>query len=278
MNVKKMSSESNGRNKKIVEYLAIISILLFLSLISMGYFIDFCGESVYGGATSIPDIDSGLMVYIPDSNSTGTGTMPDTEEEPDADVKIEEDVIAKSGHRSGGGGGGNPTTNNDPLPLNLTIKDHDEDYRDGVTATWTMSNMMPGDSVSGWVMFINKGDTAATNLTINCTSVTIDPLGPESDTEENTTDLDKEMIIAAMIYYYDVNKQIDCLSLLNDSNNNGNKDLDDLEAQVIDLPPPGMTDTYATNLSMTLQFNPDAGNNYQGDELNTTFIFTLLKL
>lgn len=275
--MKKMSSESNGRNKKIViKHLSIIGILLLLSLISMGYFIDFCDESVYG--VEPPTSDSGLMVYIPDSNSTGTGTMPDTEEEPDADVKIEDDAVAKSGHRSGrGGGGGHPTTNNDPLPLNLTIKDHDEDYGDGVTATWTMSDMMPGDSVTSWVKFMNKGNTAATNLTINCTSVTIDPPGPESDTEEGTTDLDKEMIIAAMIYYYDVNKQIDCLSLLNDSNSNGNKDLDDLEAPIL-LPAPGMTEVYATNLTMTLQFNPDAGNNYQGDELNTTFIFTLIKL
>lgn len=282
--VKKMSSESNSRRKKIVTYHSIvgIGILLLLSLISVGYFSDFNNGSVYGAEwTPTPGTDSGLIVYIPNSNSTET--MPDTEEE--ADVKTEiEDVTVKSvsGHIRGGSVGEYPTTSSDPLPMDLKIKDQDEDYKDGVTATWTMSNMMPGDSVTGWLKFINKGDSAADHLTVNCTAITIDPPGPESDTEEGTTDLDKEMIIAEMRYYYDYNgngyKQIDCLSLLNDMNGNGNKDLDDLEAQTIALPPPGMTDAYATNLSMIIQFSQDAGNDYQGDILNSTFRFTLIKL
>lgn len=273
-----MTNELSGRKRKIVKYFSIVGILLLLSLIGMGYFIDFNGDRLYSEETPTPDTDGGLMVLMPDSSSTGM--MPDTEEEeePDADG----DVIAESAHRRGGSGGcgsggGNPTTNSEPLPLNLTIKDPDEDYGEGVTATWTMSNMMPGDSVSGWVKFLNKGDTEASNLTINCTSVTIDPPGPESDTEEGTTDLDKQMIITEMIYYYQSTEQIDCLSLLPDLNENGNKDLDDLEAQTIDLPAPGMTDASATTLTMTIQFSQEAGNEYQGDILNTTFKFTLIQ-
>lgn len=257
------SSSSGKSNKKIVQYLSIVGILLLFYLISPVYFIDFLEDS----SEEPPTPDSGM----PDSSLTRT--MPDTEEEPET----EDEVVVRSAHGSGGSGGGHHTTS-DPLPLDLKIKDQDEfNYKDGVTATWTMSNMMPGDSVTGWVKFINKGDTAASNLTINCTSITIDPPGPESDTEEGTTDLDKEMIIAEMLYYhgYQGNKQIECLSLLNDSNGNGNKDLDDLEAQTIDLPPPGMTYAYAANLAMTIQFNQEAGNDYQGDIVNSTFIFTL---
>ncbi|MGB2728295.1 MAG: TasA family protein [Halobacteriota archaeon] len=272
---------TNNENRKIVKYFSIVgivSILLLLSLISIGYFINFNGDRIYSEETLIPDGDSGLMVLMPDSSSTGM--MPDTEEEePDADG----DVIAESAHSSGGrrgsGGGFFHATNSEPSPPDLRIKDPDEEdiWQDGVTATWTMSNMMPGDSVSSWVKFINKGETPASNLTINCMSVTIDHPGPECDTEEGTTDLDKEMIITEMIYYYQSTEQIDCLSLLPDLNENGNKDLDDLEAQTIDLPAPGMTDASATTLTMTIQFSQEAGNEYQGDILNTTFKFTLIQ-
>ncbi len=268
------------RIRELVKYPSIVGILLLLSLISIEYFIDFNGNRIYCEETSMPDTDS-VVVYMPDSSSTGT--MPDTEEEPDADVKGEADIEAKgvSEHISGGGSGGGffHITNSEPSPVDPKIKDHDEDYKDGITATWTMSNMMPGDFVSRCVKFINNGDTAASNLMVTCTSVKIDPpAGPESDTEEGTTDLDKEMIIAEMIYYhgYQGTEQIGCLSLLNDNNDNDNIDLDDLEAQTIELPAPGKGD-YATTLNMTIQFNPDAGNNYQGDILNSTFVFTLIE-
>jgi len=277
--MKKISSgsRSSGKNMKIVKYLSIVGIvgiLLLLSLIGIRYFVDFREDSSEEPPTPAPDYSG-----IPDSNSTGT--MPATEkEEQDADAKTEGNVVAESvsEHRRGGG---HHSPKKSDLFFDLQIEDQDEfNYKDGVTATWTMLNMMPGDSVSGWVKFINNGNILSDLLKINCTSVTIDPPGPESDTEEGTTDLDKEMTIAKMIYYYGYrgNKQIDCLSLLNDINGNGKRDLDDLEAQTIDLPPPGMAYAYATNLSMTVQFNPDAGNNYQGDILESTFIFVLTKL
>ncbi|GAH52777.1 unnamed protein product, partial [marine sediment metagenome] len=139
---------------------------------------------------------------------------------------------SSSGSSSSSGSGSGSvylTTTGDSLPPDLMIKDPDEDiWQDGVTATWTMSNTMPGDSVSSWVKFINSGDTEANILMVNCTSVTIDDPGPESDTEEGTTDLDKQMIITEMTYYhgYQGTKQIDCLSLLIDNNDNGNIDLD----------------------------------------------------
>lgn len=273
-----MTNESSGRKRKIVKSLSIVGILLLLSLMGIGYFIDFNGDRIYTEETPIPDADSGLMVLVPDGRSTGM--MPDVEEEdPDADG----DVVAESAHSSGGrrgsGGGFFHASNSEPTPPDLMIKDPDEDWQDGVTATWTMSNMMPGDSVSSWVKFINNGETPANILTVNCTSVTTDPPGPESDTQENTNDLDKQMIITEMTYYYVYygDKQINCLSLLNDNNEDGNIDLDDLEAQTIELPAPGMTYASATTLTMTIQFNPGAGNDYQGDILDSTFRFTLIE-
>jgi predicted ribosomally synthesized peptide with SipW-like signal peptide len=150
--------------------------------------------------------------------------------------------------------------------LDLKIKDQDENnYKDGVSETWTMSDMKPGDSVSGWVRLRNDGCMEADHLEINVTNTMIDPDGPESDSEENTVDMDWEMIRTTV-------KNL--LDDLDDANKNGYKDLDDLETLGIDnlLAP-----TYHTTrtFNITLQFNPDADNDFQGDTLISTFNFTL---
>lgn len=160
--------------------------------------------------------------------------------------------------------------------LDLKIKDQDEFYYgDGVTATWTMSNMKPGDSVNGWVRLRKDGSIKADKLDIDVVNTVIDPEGPESDSEEGTTDLDKEMVIIEMKYYSKPGiAEINCLELLEDKNKNGYVDLDDLETQGIDgLKAP--THTTTKDLNMTLQFDPFAGNYFQGDILNLTMTFTL---
>jgi predicted ribosomally synthesized peptide with SipW-like signal peptide len=158
--------------------------------------------------------------------------------------------------------------------LDLKIKDQDENnYKDGVSETWTMSDMKPGDSVSGWVRLRNDGSITADHLEINVTNTMIDPDGPESDSEENTVDMDWEMILVKMDYEYRTTVK-NLLDDLDDANKNGYKDLDDLETLGIDnlLAP-----TYHTTrtFNITLQFNPDADNDFQGDTLISTFNFTL---
>jgi len=158
--------------------------------------------------------------------------------------------------------------------LDLKIKDQDENnYKDGVSETWTMSDMKPGDSVSGWVRLRNDGSITADHLEINVTNTVIDPDGPESYSEEGTTDMDLEMILVKMDYEYRTTVK-NLLDDLDDANKNGYKDLDDLETLGIDnlLAP-----TYHTTrtFNITLQFNPDADNDFQGDTLVSTFNFTL---
>ena len=148
-------------------------------------------------------------------------------------------------------------------------------WYDGVTATWTMSNMLPGDSTSGWVWFRNFGDPAS-QLWINVSNETIDePPQAESDTEPGTTtDMDWVMEITFMEYMN--GGATDCLALITDLNGNGFKDLDDLETmnagQGISVSPPVASAT----LDMTVKFHETADNDYQGDTLNSTFTFTLI--
>jgi predicted ribosomally synthesized peptide with SipW-like signal peptide len=156
--------------------------------------------------------------------------------------------------------------------LDLKIRNGDESWGDGVTSTWTMSNMKPGDTCTGFLGLKRLGTISADHLEITCSSSVTDPLGPESDTEEGTTDMDKAMEITHMLYYDDT-WSMDLLALLTDHNGNGIKDLDDFETQGFDglTPPNG-----ATWFEMDLRFHPTlADNDYQGDILTTTITFTL---
>lgn len=162
--------------------------------------------------------------------------------------------------------------------LDLKISDPDENGggRDGVHDTWVMPNGMPGVStVSSSVWFRNAGSIDADHLEVAVANQTIDPPGPESDTEEGTTDMDKVIQITKMEYVTD-STVVNCLGLLSDSNGNGFIDLDDLEAQGIDnLRPPLKSNFVSTRLDMDLKFHESADNDYQGDSLKSTFAFTL---
>ena len=158
--------------------------------------------------------------------------------------------------------------------VDLKISDRDEGFRDGVTATWTASNMNPGDTIGPYsVSLENWASIAADHLEIYCSNIVDDPPGPESDTEEGTTDMDWAMEITAMTY-----NGYDLLAELSDSNGNSIKDLDDFEAQGFDnLTPPPPSKGGTVSFSMTIGFHPTLGDNdYQGDTLTTTITFILI--
>ncbi len=165
--------------------------------------------------------------------------------------------------------------------LDLKIKDQDPQgspdwyYGDGVTATWTMSNMKPGDTVNGWVRLRNDGSIKADKLDIDISNTVVDPPGPESDTKEGTDDLDKHMFISHLNYTYYTGTVKADLNDLSDVDGDANISLDEFESQGLhNLPAPPDQDRYYT-LYMTLQFDPSAGSDYQGDILNMTMTFTL---
>jgi predicted ribosomally synthesized peptide with SipW-like signal peptide len=177
---------------------------------------------------------------------------------------------------------GNTFTASTDCP-DLKLRDPDQPspggsgWYDGVTATWTMSNMLPGDSTSGWILFTNFGDPAS-QLWINVSNETIDePPQAESDTEKgSTTDMDLVMEITFMEYRN--GGVTNCSDLITDLNGNEFKDLDDLEnmngGQGITVSPP--FNGGLAMLEMTFKFHESADNDYQGDTLNSTFTFTLI--
>jgi predicted ribosomally synthesized peptide with SipW-like signal peptide len=178
----------------------------------------------------------------------------------------------------------------DPGP-DLKIKDSGEDWSDGIGPEWTLSDMKPGNSVYGSVDLKNVGSTAD-HLEITCNYTIDDPPGPESDTQENTPadNMAKQMIITVCIYGSD-GWWINCLTgtytdnppkppgytaddwIINDKDSDGKITLYDLKNDPLDNLP--LPDGWETRFDMTLKFSEDAGNDFQGDTLNVTMIFTL---
>jgi len=176
--------------------------------------------------------------------------------------------------------------------LDLKVQDWDElTWADGVTATWTMDDMKPGDeTVTRFVKFDNFGSVDADHLEITC-DYFVEEESPqtESDTDPNThlhpDWMAKNMTITYMVYQNDV-FNINCLTGINDdtgeyravwevndTDGDGRKTLFDLKSDPLDdLPMPNGDDT---KLKMRLKFNETAGNDFQGDTFNLTMIFTL---
>jgi predicted ribosomally synthesized peptide with SipW-like signal peptide len=166
--------------------------------------------------------------------------------------------------------------------LDLKIKDGSMFWSDGIsTAEWHLSNMKPGDtypehsSMYGSIDFKNTGSIYADHIEITCSYTIVDPPGPESDIDGTSADaMAGEMIITTMDYVFNATV-VDCLPLITDANGNGYKDLYDLQAGGVDDLPLMQSGVQQARLDMILQFNPLAGNDYQGDTLNLTMIFTL---
>lgn len=169
----------------------------------------------------------------------------------------------------------------------LKIKDADEDWRDGVTGTWMMSNMVPGDSVSSCVGLKRSG--GGSNLNIFC-NYAIDEgvwVEPETNHDNSADEMAEQMMITQMLYYgmgnldllttdnydtdYDPNP-LDPGPMLEDIDGDGRITLYDLTAGV-DVKPPNPA--HDTRLDMTVQFDENAGNDFQGDTLTVNMIFIL---
>jgi predicted ribosomally synthesized peptide with SipW-like signal peptide len=177
----------------------------------------------------------------------------------------------------------------DPGP-DLKIKDGGEYWSDGIGPEWTLSDMKPGNSVYGSVDLKNFG-TSADHLEITCNYTIYDPPGPESDTDGTPADdMAKQMIITVCDYYSD-GWYIHLLSgtqtgtppqppgytehdwMMNDVDGDGKITLYDLNNDPADNLP--LPDGWTTTFDMILKFSEDAGNEFQGDTLNVTMIFTL---
>ena len=168
---------------------------------------------------------------------------------------------------------GNNTFASDPL--DLQIKDQNEPWGNGVSATWVMDNMKPGDvSEMNSVRLRNVSIEEADYVEIAVTNVTADPNNEESDTHYPTNDdMDKWMEIKEMYYNGE-----SILAELDDYNSNGWIDLDDFEYQKLSgLVPPPANPRNMKIFTLQLKFRQEAGNMFQGDILESEFAFWLIK-
>jgi predicted ribosomally synthesized peptide with SipW-like signal peptide len=168
--------------------------------------------------------------------------------------------------------------------FDLKIKDQDEGWKDGVTATWTATDMKPGDSYAFEVPFVNMknvGSIPANHVEITSDySVVEESPQTKSDTDPNTNlnpdKMAKQMIITRCTYYNSV--IVNCLThtdskwRIEDTDSDGKITFFDLKNDKLDdLPAP----EGPAGFEMSVKFDGNAGNDFQGDTFDLTVIFTL---
>jgi spore coat-associated protein N len=170
--------------------------------------------------------------------------------------------------------------------LDLKISDINEyPPRDGVSVTWSMTNMAPGVSHVGprTITIINTGSIQGDHIEISFSHQISDLPDVESDTKKDSTpgELAKWLQILAMTYEDTtlVGPIPTPGHVLVDVNHNGFIDLEDVtlpeNSLALDNLEPPLVPGGQTSFSMTLLFNAGATNDIQGDTLTTTVYFTL---
>ena len=178
--------------------------------------------------------------------------------------------------------------------IDLRIRHNSSDpWTDGVTATWTVPDMKPGDDIpQRSIWFKNFGTIQTSTMTITCNyTVTEETPQTEADRDPNTDQhpdaMAKHMIIT-YIHYRNNLIDIDCLTgqnytnspnedwRINDTDSDGKITLYDLKMDpLINLPSPDTQPNGITQLDIALKFDLGAGDDFQGDTFNLTMIFTL---
>ena len=163
--------------------------------------------------------------------------------------------------------------------LDLKTIDWDElTWRDGVTATWTATNMKPGDSFPFDVEFAGLGRAGTitpSSLEITCDySVVEESPQTPSDTDPNTNLHPYAMAKQMIITRFKCNGT-DYVDSIADVDGDGKKTFYDLKnSPVTGLPIPVVADG-GTFFRLSVKFSEDAGNDFQGDTFDLTMIFTL---
>ena len=167
--------------------------------------------------------------------------------------------------------------------FDLKVSDANEGFGDGVSATWTMSNMQPGVTTVGplSVNLQNSGSIAANHVEISFSHSIDDTPDVESDTNWSSVPADMAEWIEITTMTYNGTNFV--TAPYTDANGNTFFDLDDLtwpvyaaEGGLLDnKPAPAPNNGGTITFTMTLKFNAGATNDIQGDTLTTTVTFTL---
>jgi len=185
--------------------------------------------------------------------------------------------------------------------LDLKLMDQDEGWGDGVVATWTATNMAPGDEFAFDEQFVGLRSNSSGNLKITCNYEVIEESPQtEADTDPSTNlhpdEMAKNMVITRCIYK-NSNWQIDCLTgeltiisrkgkapevccthlwRIQDIDRDGRITFYDLKQRTLsNLPLPGKGNIHEAYFEMSVRFHQDAGNEFQGDAFNLAMLFSL---
>ena len=174
--------------------------------------------------------------------------------------------------------------------MNLLVSDNDEyPPQDGVSVTWSMTNMVPGETICplGSVALYNDGPMEADHVEISFTHEINDLPDVDSDTNKSSAPEDMAEWIEIVTMGY--NGGSDFVDLFDsdpdtyDSNDNGFFDLEDVtlapwtdeHGPFDDLPAPPANSAGFKIFQLDLAFNSGATDDIQGDTLITTVHFTL---
>jgi hypothetical protein len=186
--------------------------------------------------------------------------------------------------------------------LDLKLKDQDEPWGDGVSATWTATDMAPGGEFAFDGSFVGLQGNVPGKVDITC-DYAVEEEFPQTkaDTDPETDlhpgEMAKYMVITRCIYKDD-GWQIDCLTgefkimswrrnglrtlyinddwQVKDAEPDGKITFYDLkQSPLTNLPSPGGGCANRTRFEMSVKFHQDAGNEFQGDIFTLTMIYTL---
>jgi len=166
--------------------------------------------------------------------------------------------------------------------LTLKLTDSDETDQDGVTASWSNTNMAPDDTCVGWVDLKNVGTIGADHVEISFANTVDNVTYP---TPGDDTDISDSLIVTVMSYGatdflaqtggdFD-NADIEAAD--NAGNGDGTITLDELDGVTI----ANLTEVPLANgasvvrFDMTVQLDSNTGDGNQGDSVTTVITFTL---
>lgn len=168
--------------------------------------------------------------------------------------------------------------------VDLKLKDQDESWGDGVSETWTATNMAPGDEFAFDGHYVGLRGDFPGKVEITCDYNPWTGLDPDK--------MAKHMVIARCIYGGD-EWQIDCLTgeltaiggtpfqyseewHIQDVDGDGRITFYDLkQSPLTNLRSPHKGGDDGTRFEISVKFHEHAGNEFQGDTFNLTMIHTL---
>ena len=165
--------------------------------------------------------------------------------------------------------------------LTMKLSDANETDVDNVTATWGLTNAVPGTTFTGTLSVKNNGTVNAGSIDFDFTNVVVENPDLTSPGNVGTTPMDKVIEITQL--GWDLNGDGDALDtnenlLTTVSNLNGNvwKDLDDVEnTDLTNRSYDESTNEVHTLIMQGQLHNTGTTNEHQGDTVTTTLAITL---